>query len=363
MIKILHAADFHLDSPLASLSDRKAVRRRGELRLAVKAMVELSLEEEVDIILLSGDLFDSDAPFGGTGKMLAEELGRAGAKVFIAPGNHDYYSPTSPYALEKWPENVHIFTKNTIEKVELPQLETTVYGAAFTAQTCLQSNLAGFTAEGSGINVMALHAAIGTAEERYNPVTTEQIAASGIDYLALGHTHDYSGPRTAGKTVYAYSGCIEGRGFDETGDKGVIIAEVEKGRASLRFVPMSMRRYHRRELDVTGADISAILENEITCAEDIYRIYLTGSAEQPDIPALMARFENKAYHIEIHDRTSPARNLWDRAGENSLRGVYLEKLRAAMETDDKAAAQNAALAAKFAAAALDGLERPGGGVK
>ena len=131
-LKIIHAADLHLDSPFEGLPSGKASVRRGEQRGLLSRLAELALREKADIVLLSGDLLDSDNTYYETGDELIRSLGSMGVPVFIAPGNHDYYSDKSPYARLELPENVHVFTKGQIQCAELPFLGLRVYGAAFT---------------------------------------------------------------------------------------------------------------------------------------------------------------------------------------------------------------------------------------
>ena len=92
---------------------------------------------------------------------------------------------------------------------------------------------------------------MGVPSSRYDPVSEEELAASGLDYAAFGHVHAFSGLRRAGDCFYAWPGCPEGRGFDETGEKGVIIADVERGGVKLRFAPVCTRRYERLEVDAS----------------------------------------------------------------------------------------------------------------
>ena len=88
-------------------------------------------------------------------------------------------------------------------------------------------------------------------QSEYGPLSPAEIETSGLDYLALGHVHQYSGLRRAGETFWAYPGCPEGRGFDELGEKGVLWLEVEKGRTEAEFVPLCRRRY---QILVRGPD-------------------------------------------------------------------------------------------------------------
>ncbi len=251
-VKIVHAADFHLDSAFGALSAEQARQRRRESRELLTRLSNYVNQNGVDLVLLAGDLFDSDTTYRETLEALSEALGAMQARVFIAPGNHDPYSAKSPYATLSWPENVHVFTSKTVERVELPELQCAIYGAAFTAPVQDESLLAGFRApEDDFIHLMVLHGDISATESRYDPLTKGQIKESGIDYLALGHTHQFGGFLREGQTTYAYSGCPEGRGFDELGEKGILTGTVERGKAELSFVPFARRRYEVLNVDVT----------------------------------------------------------------------------------------------------------------
>ena len=131
-IKILHAADLHLDSPFEGLPAGKAAIRRGEQRALLARIAELARREGVQLVLLAGDLLDSENTYYETGEELCRSLSQIAAPVFISPGNHDFYSPKSVYARLKLPENVHVFTSGDIEAVTLPELGARVFGAAFT---------------------------------------------------------------------------------------------------------------------------------------------------------------------------------------------------------------------------------------
>lgn len=117
-VKIVHAADFHLDSAFGALSAEQARQRRRESRELLTRLSNYVNQNGVDLVLLAGDLFDSDTTYRETLEALSEALGAMQARVFIAPGNHDPYSAKSPYATLSWPENVHVFTSKTVERVE-----------------------------------------------------------------------------------------------------------------------------------------------------------------------------------------------------------------------------------------------------
>ena len=132
MAKILHTADFHLDSAFTALPEEKARLRRQEARQLTDRLVDYANDHGVELLLLAGDLFDSDQLYGQTAQELARSLARFRGHAVIAPGNHDFYAASSPYARLLWPENVHIFREERLQRLPFPQYGCVVYGAAFT---------------------------------------------------------------------------------------------------------------------------------------------------------------------------------------------------------------------------------------
>ena len=357
-VKILHGADFHIDSPFDALPEDKAIIRRREQRALLGKIADAAKEQETDIILLSGDLFDSDVSYFETCEILEQVFGEISAKVFIAPGNHDYFCKKSPYAHVKFPENVHIFKSPTISYVDLPELGCRVWGAGF--NTPLSGSLLnGFKAENPNmINIMTIHGDLGG--ETYNHISAEDIAQSGLEYLALGHVHTFSGFMKEGRTVYAYPGCPEGRGFDETGEKGIITGTVSKSGCDLKFMPLGGREYKILTVDMTAKmDPIAALEEAIpaNAERDIFRIVFKGEFEtKVDTEALAEAFGERFFHATFRDETVRPGDIWQGLGENSLRGVFLEKMRSAYENaseEEKAGVENAV---RYGLAALDRRE-------
>ena len=357
-IKILHAADFHLDSAFAGLSGEQAKLRRRESRQLLERLLNYVNQNDVQIVLLAGDLFDGATSYRETIETLIDALASMSARVFIAPGNHDFYAARSPYATLRWPENVHIFKTREIERVELPELGCAVYGAAFTDAAQETSLLDGFTAPDDGLtHLMVLHGDLTAAEARYDPVTREQIAASNLDYLALGHTHKFGGVETAGRTAYAYSGCPEGRGFDELDDKGFLCGTVEHGEVDIKFVPFAKRHYRILRVDVTDQKPEDALQSAMpeTAAFDLCRVIFTGETDEHgvDIKVIQERFAPDFFHLELRDETRMRQDIWGHAQEDSLRGLFLRELRGQYETADEAGRRRVERAARFGLAALD----------
>lgn len=359
MLKFIHAADFHLDSPFAALPAGQAAERRRESREMVFRLADYVNRHGVRLVLLAGDLFDSAAPYRETGEALAEALGRMDAQVFAAPGNHDWYGPGSPWLTVDWPGNVHIFRENAMASVDLPELGAAVHGAAFTGPEQGSGFLAGFAAPKDGrVHIGLLHGEIDPAEERYDPLRREEIAASGLDYLALGHIHKRMEPKRFGDTLCAWPGCAEGRGFDELGEKGFYEGVIDGGKISLSFVPFARRRYEIIDVDVTGrpprSAVEAALPQET--GNDLYRVRLTGETGEggADARALETALSGRFYALEVRDHTRVAADVWARAGEDSLRGLFLRELRARWDAAaDEEERESVTQAVRFGLAALD----------
>ncbi len=360
-LKILHGADFHLDSPFEGLPAGKAAIRRGEQRELLSRLAELARQEQVDLVLLSGDLLDSVNTYYETGEELARSLGRISAPVFIAPGNHDFYAPRSPYARLKLPKNVHVFTGDEMSDVELDGIPARVYGAAFTESRSgpLLRNFQAERTEGV-YNLLCLHGEVGARDSVYNPVSEEELAQSGLDYAAFGHIHRASGLKKAGGTWYSWPGCPEGRGFDETGEKTVNIIELDGPDCILRTASIASRRYEKLSVDVTGADpllaVHAALPDDTV--RDIYRITLTGEADEPpDLRRLQSGLSELFFELQLRDETRLRRDLWESAGEDTLRGLFLKKLRARYDmARDEQERVRIEQAARWGLAALDNAE-------
>lgn len=356
MVKILHAADFHLDSAFGALSEERARQRRQECRQLVGRLVDYANDHGADLMLLPGDLFDGERVYAQTTEELASELGRFHGGVIIAPGNHDPYTHRSPYARVLWPENVHIFTENTLQKLEFPQYGCTVYGGAFTGTEAGEPEE--FTAKDEGVKILVLHGDVGATGSRYRSLTTAWLERTGVDYAALGHVHEHRGVQYAGATAYAYPGCPEGRGFDELGEKGFLFGTVDEGRVDLQFVPFARRRYEIVTVDVTDADAHQTAADALRGREeDIVRLVLQGEVDEtPDVQRLTQQLANFCWQLEVRNETRLRQDLWSGCGEDSLRGLFLANLREEYDRADEAGRAVIEQAVRFGLAAMENRE-------
>lgn len=343
-LKILHSADWHLDTPFTGFSPEQRAYLKRELLKIPGKVADVCRREGCDLMLLAGDLFDG--PYRAeSAAVLKEALAQSGVPVLISPGNHDFLAPGSPWLEEVWPENVHIF-RGGLEAVTIPELSCRVYGAGYTSMDC-PALLEGFRAEGTEAYCVAvLHGDAVQLKSPYCPVTASQVRDSGLDYLALGHIHK-KGAFRSGATLCAWPGGPMGRGWDELGEKGVYIAELTD-RPELRFLPLDTPRFWEMEFDSPAAMEDALPPEG---SRDFYRITLTGR-DETDVTGLLRRFPN----LTLRDRREYKQDLWESAGEDTLEGIYFRLLRQQLADADGEAAAVTQLAAEISRKLLRGEE-------
>lgn len=350
-LKILHSADWHLDSPFASFSPKQRELLRREQRRLPEKIAEVCRREGCDLVLLAGDIFDGEAG-GETVDTVKAALKECAVPVFIAPGNHDFCGTGSPWLEESWPENVRIFTGG-LESVVIPELDCRVYGAGYRSMDC-PALLEAFRAEGEERYCVAvLHGDPVTKQSPYCPVTVSQVRDSGLDYLALGHIHK-AGAFRSGATLCAWPGCPMGRGWDETGEKGICIVNLTET-AEIRAVTLDAPCFYEMEVDIAGGAVAA-LQAVLPAAgsDDFYRITLTGCGEA-DIAELTRQFASFP-NLQLRDRTEPPMDVWADTDGDTLEGVYFRLLREKLEAADPEEARQITKAAEISRKLLAGRE-------
>ena len=346
-MKILHSADWHLSSPLQGRTPEQTdLLRRALLDIPGK-VASLCRQERCDLMLLSGDLFDGDYDADSV-SALKNALREAAVPVFISPGNHDFAAMGSPWLTQTWPDNVHIFTEPAIRYVDVPSLGCRVYGAGFTSMDC-PGLLEGFQAEPDVPALGVFHGDPAQSSSPYNPITQSQAANSGLRYLALGHIHK-GGSFRAGNTLCAWPGCPMGRGYDEPGEKGVLIVTLD-GDVQARFVPLDTPRFH--DVQAAPAELDALLPP--VGNQDFYRITLTGQCEPVDLEALRAAY-SRFPNLLLRDRTQRPVDIWKALGEDSFEGTFFGLLHDALQSAEDDQKEQILLAAKLSRQILDGQE-------
>ena len=267
MIRLLHAADVHLDTGFTGRSSGVRRRLRDASREAFRRVVETAVTERVDLVVIAGDLFDGDTLSFETERILGDgftRLADAGIAVVYVTGNHDPGERLSRDRM-RWPETVHVVTDGTPVTIEVRDedgaLIGRVTGAGHHSDMESRDLAASFPAPKGGVpEIAVLHTQIvgSRAEDDhdpYAPAALSTLTAAGYDYWALGHVHLRQCLSDL-PTVH-YPGNVQGRTWKETGPKGVLVAEVEAGRPAVtRFVPLAPVRWELlrvRDLDEVGS--------------------------------------------------------------------------------------------------------------
>lgn len=263
--RFLHAADVHLDSPLLGLSRYEGIPHeevRGATRAAFDNLIRYAIEQDVDFVVIAGDLFDGDWKDMNTGLYFARAMGlldQAGIPVFLLAGNHDAASVLSRTV--PWPPNVRQFGHKKPETHYLESLDVAIHGQSF-ANSAVVDNLAANypTPIEHAFNIGVLHTALSgrPGHAAYAPCSVEDLRGRGYDYWALGHVHAYE--RVSSDPHIVFPGNLQGRTIRETGVKGAVIVEVsDRQVTSIDRVELDVIRWARVTVDCSAVESDDLL--------------------------------------------------------------------------------------------------------
>ncbi|MBO4423497.1 MAG: DNA repair exonuclease [Clostridia bacterium] len=372
MVRILHMADLHLDSPFSLKSADAAQACRQMMRGTFTSAILYARTTETDIVLMPGDIFDTGYASRDTLALLKSQFEKnPQIRFVISPGNHDPYRPDSPWAKTEFPGNVYIFRSSALQKISFDDLNTDVYGWAFTDESMSADPLAVKPhPDPEKINVLCAHCELdGPVGGKYCSISKAEIEAAGFDYAALGHVHKGTdGAKKIGRSYYAYSGCLEGRSFDECGQKYAIAADLDKKNGEFRIdflmKSFTQRRFEIIEADVSGcADAPSIIEAVNDAVKKVrpgqessVRIVLRGQvpAETVISEGFIANNVSGVRYAEIEDRTEPTFDIQRYAAEPGIRGAFYRQMEPLLSEGDERRKLIAARALRAGLAALNG---------
>ncbi len=333
MLKLIHCADVHLGSKMeAKLPKAKADERRGEVRNTFHRMVEYAKKEGVRAILLSGDVFDSDRPLKRDKEFFYDVVkGNPEIDFLYLRGNHD----SEESYVEDGLKNLKTFSE---EWSGYEYDDVYVCGLEISSKNA-QSFYSTLKLEENRKNIVMLHGQTASSTGM-DKIKLTSLAEKRVDYLALGHIHSYTENKLDDRGRYAYSGCLEGRGFDECGEKGFVLLEIGE-KIESRFIPFAKRTIHEVFVDVSDATGSyaayqIVKERMQISPSDLYRIYLTGEIGF-DGETLAEDVENylgsECYYVSVKDKTLKKLDPLDYEGDISLRGEFVRAVLAKSEWD------------------------------
>tara|TARA_R110002049_G_scaffold2750_4_gene21925 strand:+ start:77925 stop:79208 length:1284 start_codon:yes stop_codon:yes gene_type:complete len=262
--KILHAADIHLDSPLqrlGSYDDAPIEQIRGASRRALENMVNLAVDQQVDLVVIAGDLYDGDYRDQNTGLFFVRQATRlvnAGIPVVVIRGNHDAMNVmTSTLPLPANPDGSKIMmSEKRVDQRVFDDRGIVVHGRSFRKRAETDDLSKSYPAPLSGMfNLGLLHTSLTGAEghEPYAPCSPVQLSDKRYDYWALGHVHTRAEYVLDDAAPIVFSGNIQGRHIREFGPKGCVIVDIDSHDQTTRqFHPLDVVRWIVCEIDVSA---------------------------------------------------------------------------------------------------------------
>lgn len=332
-MKFVHIADMHFDSPFVNLSDKEGLGdlRRLQQRKVLKKAIEYIKENNIKYLFISGDLYEQKYIKKSTIEYinnLFKEIPET--KIFISPGNHDPYTKNSYYNKFYWSENVKIFTSK-IEKIECEDIN--IYGYGFDDFYCKDSGIENINLDNKDkLNILVIHGTLdgGTIENsEYNPLSSRVLKEKGFDYVALGHIHKLDYNREKNQNI-VYPGSTASLGFDELGEHGMIVGEIEKEKINLDFIPLDETEFKLYDLDVTDIiSKEELIEkiNELNFDENnLIEIILIGKRNfEIDKYELYKLISNDKV-IKIKNKTKINYNLEKIANDTTLKGLFAKEM-------------------------------------
>lgn len=368
-MRFLHTADLHLDSPFCKLGVLDAEAQRVRQREMFKRIFECATENECDMMLIAGDLFDTPALTPETAKLTIDLFEGFGKPIFISPGNHDAFISGGFYRSASLPSNVYVFSSDELQYIDVPELDVTVAGYAFMTSGLAKDPLAVTprpSEENGRILLLCAHTEIDAPTSRYAPIMLSDISRHGFDYAALGHIHN---PKSFASTV-RYCGFPEGRAFDEQGEGGVYIVDIDADKnVSVTRKITSRVRFERIKIDADGVsstDELAELCRTEACKYDSnthLRIELCGviATDGFDVSAVQNICGSSLASLQIKDETISIPDVSFLERDTSLKGEFYRVIRPRLHSDDAAERASALRALRIGLAAIEGKSFSDGG--
>lgn len=335
-MRIIHTADLHLDSSLtANLNSIKAKERKRELLFTFEALINYAKNNNVDAILIAGDMFDKSRVSVKTKSYIMDliESNRMIDFIYLS-GNHD--EDAFIKGIDIKPDNLYIFDDKW-QTISYENVDITGVTLNDSNKEVIYDTLA---LNRNKLNIVTLHGPISTNKKK--GISINDLKNKYIDYLALGHIHSYQKETLDDRGIYVYSGCLEGRGFDEIGQKGFVILNITD-KIESEFIPFAKRILHEVVVDITGIDAwsdikKAIEENLINIEKsDMVLVRLIGVYDLDLIKhtdILEASLNDEYYFASVSDDSRLKINPKEYEKDISLKGEFIRNVLASDIDED-----------------------------
>ena len=383
MVKLIHTADLHLDSAFRSrFTKEEAENRRQKQLMAWKELLSFAVEKKVQGILIAGDLFDSPVVSHGTMDFFLSTISEhPEISFFYLRGNHDTEN-TFRYQ-ENLPKNLFLFSEKGkkyrlndrlllagveygTKDISFGENEGATQGAGQAAEQGIgQENAHGAEALSKSeseseeeskflklreedCNILLLHGALyqgtpkGEVVQGEEGIFLKNLEKLPLSYIALGHIHKGGEGKLNNGALWAYPGCLQGRGFDEEGERGFLYLKVEEEKKEIRkeFIPIKQGEFRILEIELLEDEgtlaclkkIEVEMEKAGIAKEDSLRIILKGKKgleQERNLRYLQLQLQDSVFFLEIRDECELSWNREEAMKEKSLKGEFLRVLAAA----------------------------------
>ena len=383
MVKLIHTADLHLDSAFRSrFTKEEAENRRQKQLMAWKELLSFAVEKKVQGILIAGDLFDSPVVSHGTMDFFLSTIAEhPEISFFYLRGNHDTEN-TFRYQ-ENLPKNLFLFSEKGkkyrlndrlllagmeygTKDISFGENEGATQGAGQAAEQGVgQENVRGAEAlskseseseeeskflklKEEDCNILLLHGALyqgtpkGEAVQGEEGIFLKNLEKLPLSYIALGHIHKGGEGKLNNGALWAYAGCLQGRGFDEEGERGFLYLKVEEEKKEIRkeFIPIKQGEFRILEIELLEDEgtlaclkkMEVEMEKAGIAKEDSLRIILKGKKgleQERNLRYLQLQLQDSVFFLEIRDECELSWNREEAMKEKSLKGEFLRVLAAA----------------------------------
>lgn len=336
-MRFLHCSDIHLDSRMESnLSAAQARERCAEISATFSRMVDYAVSREVTAVLIAGDLFDTGRASSTTADFILSRIRAASQVDFLyLRGNHD--ESTSILKEQELPENLKLFSEAWSS---YRYGDVVISGIELSRANC-HSLYDDLSLQPEDTNIVMLHGMEST-RPGIEQIAIPRLRKKNIRYLALGHIHSYKCAALDEDSLYCYSGCLEGRGFDECGEKGFVELEVENGRVIPSFVPFAQRKLEEISVDIS--DLSTVTEihrameerSADISADSLVKFVLTGTytlETQKDLQFLQKLLAPRFYFVKIKDESRLYIERESYEHDVSLKGEFIRMVLSSDKSD------------------------------
>ena len=335
-MKMIHCADLHLDSKMdTNLDKERAKERKAELLHTFERMIAYAVQNHIEAILIAGDLFDTthiSATVRNT--LLMCITGHPAIRFYYLKGNHDKNNFLS--GLEEIPANLKMFDEQW-QSYEEADGRIVISGIELNGKNS-GNFINSLVLDSKKFNIVMLHGqeVENTVKNKAEAINLKQMKNKGIDYLALGHIHGYKKEQLDARGIYCYPGCLEGRGFDECGEHGFVVIDINEvtGAYTHQFIPFAYRRLYTVNVDVSGCQSTSemvvratVALQEAGCDEtSLVKIVLQGMLDvecEKDLEYFLARFKIRFYFVKVYDETTLKIEIEDYLLDESLKGEFV----------------------------------------